>query len=173
MRLVVDHVAGLGHRNIAYVGGPTALSTGHARNRGFRQAMRRAGIAPDPALIVLADGFAEAPGRIACERLIAAGGPFTAIVTANDLLALGCYDALAGAGLRCPRDVSVTGFNDIPYLGRMNPPLTTVRISHYHMGTRAAETVLALARQAAQPVQKLLLEPELVVRRSTATPRQD
>ncbi len=170
MRLVVDHIVALGHERIAYVGGPASLSTGHARNRGFRNAIRRAGIEHDTALTVLAESFAEEPGRRACEKLLASGIPFTAIVTANDLLALGCYDALADAGLKCPRDVSVTGFNDIPFLARMSPPLTTVRISHYHMGTRAADMVLELARNADQPVQKLLLEPELVVRRSTAKP---
>jgi LacI family transcriptional regulator len=73
--------------------------------------------------------------------------------------------------MKCPRDVSVTGFNDIPFLARMSPPLTTVRISHYLMGARAAETILGLARDADQPVRKLLLEPELVVRRSTARPK--
>ena len=171
MKLVVDHLAGLGHQKIAYVGGPNNLSTGHQRNRGFRQAMRRAGLKPDNDLIVLADSFSEEPGRLACARLFAHGKPFTAIVAANDLLALGCFDAIAEAGIRCPRDVSVTGFNDMPFLSRINPPLTTVRISHYHMGSRAAETLLDLVQQTALPVQHLLLEPELVIRRSTARPR--
>lgn len=171
MKLVVDHLAGLGHQNIAYVGGPNNLSTGHLRNRGFRQAMRRAGLTPDNDLIVLADSFSEEPGRAACAQLIARDKPFTAIVAANDLLALGCFDAIADAGIRCPRDVSITGFNDMPFLNRLNPPLTTVRISHYHMGSRAAETILDIVQRTELPVQRLLLEPELVIRRSTARPR--
>lgn len=171
MKLVVDHLAGLGHENIGYVGGPNNLSTGHLRNRGFRQAMRRAGLTPDNARIVLADSFSEEPGRLACEQLIAEGTPLSAIVAANDLLALGCLDALAAAGIRCPKDMSLTGFNDMPFLSRLTPPLTTVRISHYHMGSRAAETILDLVQQTELPVQHLLLEPELVVRRSTGKPR--
>jgi LacI family transcriptional regulator len=171
MKLVVDHLVALGHQRIGYVGGPNSLSTGHVRNRGFRQAMRRAGLTPDNDLITLAEGFGEEPGRLACQQLIASKKPFTAIVAANDLLALGCFDAMGECGMRCPRDVSITGFNDMPFLSRLTPPLTTVRISHYHMGSRAAETILDIVQQTELPVQHLLLEPELVIRRSTARPR--
>jgi len=171
MRLVVDHVAGLGHREIAFVGGPRALSTGDARYRGFTAAMRAAGLKPDPALICPADAFRDEAGYAACRTLIGRGRRFTAIVAANDLLALGCLDAFAEHGLSCPEDVSLTGFNDIPNMHRISPPLTTVRISHYHMGARAAETLMELIRSDHAPVQKLLLEPELVVRGSTAPPR--
>lgn len=170
MKLVVDHMVALGHTRIAYVGGPNQLSTGHLRNRGFRRAMRQADLTPDPDLIVLTDNFSEEPGRLACAELIGRRQKFTAVVAANDLLALGCLDAFEDAGLRCPHDVSLSGFNDIPFLGRLNPPLTTVKISHYHMGTRAAETILDLAKHAEVPVQRLLLEPQLVVRDSTAPP---
>jgi LacI family transcriptional regulator len=170
MKLVVDHMLALGHSKIAYVGGPKHLSTGYLRNRGFRRAMRRAGITPDPDLIALTENFREAPGRLACTDLLSRGKNFTAIIAANDLLALGCLDALAEAGLHCPDDISLSGFNDMPFLDRVTPPLTTVKISHYHMGTRAAETILDLAKQAEVPVQRLLLEPQLVVRASTTPP---
>ncbi len=170
MKLVVDHMVALGHSKIAYVGGPNHLSTGHLRNRGFRRAMRQASITPDPDLIVLAEKFSEESGRLAFTDLIARRKLFTALIAANDLLALGCLDAFAEAGLRCPRDVSLSGFNDMPFLSRLTPPLTTVRISHYHMGTRAAETILDLAKQTELPVQRLLLEPQLVIRKSTAAP---
>ncbi|MEE8445782.1 MAG: LacI family DNA-binding transcriptional regulator [Alphaproteobacteria bacterium] len=171
MRLVVDHMAALGHRDIAFVGGPRALSTGDTRHRGFTAAMRAAGLKPDPALIAVADAFRDEAGYAACETLIARGHDFTAVIAANDLLALGCLDAFAAHGLSCPGDVSLTGFNDIPNLHRMSPPLTTVRISHYHMGARAAETLMELIRNEHAPIQKLLLEPELVVRGSTAPPK--
>ncbi len=170
MKLVVDHMVALGHSKIAYVGGPNHLSTGHLRNRGFRRAMRQAGITPDPDLIVLAENFSEEPGRLAFTDLMARRELFTALIAANDLLALGCLDAFAEAGLRCPRDVSLSGFNDMPFLSRLTPPLTTVRISHYHMGTRAAESILDLVKQAELPVQRLLLEPQLIIRKSTAPP---
>jgi len=168
MSLVVEHMAALGHRDIAFVGGPRALSTGDARHRGFVAAMRAVGLKPDPALITTADAFRDEAGYAACAALIARGQGFTAVIAANDLLALRCLDAFAERGLRCPGDVSLTGFNDIPNLHRMSPPLTTVRISHYHMGARAAETLMELIRNDRAPIQKLLLEPELVVRGSTA-----
>ena len=170
MKLVVDHMAALGHSKIAYVGGPNHLSTGHLRTKGFRRAMRQAGHTPDPDLMVLAENFREEPGRLACIDLIARHKKFTALIAGNDLLALGCLDAFAEAGLLCPRDVSLSGFNDMPFLSRLTPPLTTVRISHYHMGTRAAETILDLAKQAELLVQHLLLEPQLIIRKSTAPP---
>ncbi len=170
MRLVVDHVVALGHRRIAYVGGPPTLSTGHMRNEGFEAAMRRAGVAVDPALVVHAQAYREAAGQEAAHALLATALPFTAIVTANDLLALGCLDALKEVRRDCPRDVSITGFNDIPFLERAVPALTTVRIAHYRMGTQAADYILALARDEDVPVRKILLEPELVIRTSTAPP---
>ena len=146
------------------------LSTGHLRNTGFRRAMRQAGMIPDPDLIVLAENYREEPGRRACAELLSRSAKFTALIAANDLLALGCLDAFAEAGINCPNDVSVSGFNDMPFLSRLNPPLTTVRISHYHMGTRAAETILGLAKESGLPVQRLLVEPQLVIRDSTAPP---
>jgi LacI family transcriptional regulator len=170
MKLVVDHMVALGHSKIAYIGGPDHVSTGYLRNRGFRRAMRQAGIMPDPDLTVSVGNFMEEPGRIACIELLSRSAKFTALVAANDLLALGCLDAFAEAGVNCPRDVSLTGFNDMPFLTRFMPPLTTVRISHYHMGTRAAEIILDLAKHGDIPVQRLLLEPQLVVRDSTAAP---
>jgi len=171
MRLVVDHMAALGHRAIAFVSGPRALSTGDARHRGFVAAMRAAGLKPDPALMVAADAFRDEAGHAACAALIGRGHDFTAVIAANDLLALGCLDAFAERGLDCPGDVSLTGFNDIPNLHRMSPPLTTVRISHYHMGARAAGTLMGLIRDDHAPVQRLVLEPALVVRGSTAPPK--
>ena len=70
------------------------------------------------------------------------GGDVTAIVAGNDLLALGCYDVFARARHRCPEDISVVGFNDMPFAGRFQPPLTTIRIPHYEIGTAAAELML-------------------------------
>ena len=72
------------------------------------------------------------------------GADVTAIVAGNDLMALGCYDVLAERGLRCPADVSVVGFNDMPFADRFHPPLTTVRIPHREMGAAAADLLLEL-----------------------------
>ena len=98
------------------------------------------------------------------------GKRFTAALTANDLLALGCYDALRARGLSCPEDISITGFNDMPYVDRMNPPLTTLHIPHNTLGVKAAELLLTVIQDPDTPVQELRLAPELIVRGSTAPP---
>lgn len=168
MQMVVDHMVGLGHRNIAFVGGPESLSTGARRHRGYLAAMKKREIEIDDRLVVLADAFREDAGRAACRALIERGAEFTAVLAGNDLLAFGCLDALTNVGRICPDDVSITGFNDMPFLKRVQPPLTTVRIAHYDMGARAAETILALVANSEAEGEQVLLEPALVVRGSTA-----
>jgi LacI family transcriptional regulator len=94
----------------------------------------------------------------------------TGIVAANDLLALGCYDVLGERGIRCPEDISIVGFNDMPFADRFNPPLTTVRIPHYEIGAAAAELMLELLADAEAAPRDVALPAELMVRRSTAPP---
>jgi len=102
---------------------------------------------------------------------IAVAPELTAIVAANDLLALGCYDVLAERGLRCPQDVSVVGFNDMPFADRFDPPLTTVRIPHREIGAAAADLLLERLSDGQDPPREILLAPTFVPRRSTAPPR--
>jgi LacI family transcriptional regulator len=167
-RLAVDHLAELGHTTIAHVAGPQRFSTGRTRYQGFVEAMRARGLEPDPELIRFTDHFVESEGMRAFKELMNRNGEFTAVFAGNDLLALGCYDVLAGEDVRCPADVSIVGFNDIPFVDKLRPPLTTVRIPHYEIGLRAAELVLERLRdQSARPI-TILLPPELVVRGSTA-----
>jgi LacI family transcriptional regulator len=96
--------------------------------------------------------------------------PPTGIVAANDLLALGAYTAIAEAGLACPGDVSVVGFNDMPFADRFAPPLTTIHIPHAAIGARAAELLLERIEDPAATPQTLMFEPTLTVRGSTAAP---
>lgn len=167
----VRHLAGLGHRRIAEVAGPQDISTGYRRHQGFLAAMQAAGLEVEPGLSGICDTFSEAEGRRVTADLLARDRGFTAVVAGNDLLALGCYDALADAGLSCPRDVSVTGFNDMPFADKFCPPLTTIRIPLYEMGQRAAEAVLDGIRSPAMKRRKIVLPSELVARSSTAAPR--
>jgi LacI family transcriptional regulator len=94
----------------------------------------------------------------------------TAIVAANDRLAMGCYDSLARAGLCCPADVSIVGFNDMPFIDRLQPPLTSVRVPQREIGSVAADLLLAQLSDTEARVRQILLAPELVVRASTAPP---
>src|SRR5918998_2364343 len=128
------------------------------------------GLEPDPDLILLGASFTEPEGARMCGELLAAGRDMTAIVAANDLIALGCYDALEARGVDCPAEISVVGFNDMPFVARFTPPLTTVRIPHYEMGVAAAQLVLERIESPDVPAREVLLEPRLVVRGSTAAP---
>jgi LacI family transcriptional regulator len=167
-RLAIEHLVGLGHTKIAHVAGPQRFSTGLTRYRGYLEAMHAHGLEPDPALIRFADHFVESEGMRTFKELLNGGGDFSAVFAGNDLLALGCYDVLAAGTLNCPSDISIIGFNDISFVDKLRPPLTTVRIPHYEIGLRGAELILERLRNpAARPV-TVLLPPELVVRGSTA-----
>jgi LacI family transcriptional regulator len=173
VQLAVAHLAGLGHQRIANIAGPQEVSTGLARYRGFVTAMEAHSLPADPELVVAAKAFSVEEG-LRCARVlldrgsVAAGGPATAVVAANDMLALGCYAALDEAGLRCPEDLSVVGFNDMPFIDRLRPPLTTIRFPHYQVGKEAAQLLLERIAGHTGPVKILFLAPELVIRGSTA-----
>ncbi|MGH7611252.1 MAG: LacI family DNA-binding transcriptional regulator [Candidatus Dormibacteria bacterium] len=166
--LAVEHLAELGHSRILHLAGPQDLSTGRGRLRGFRAGMRHAGLAVDPDLVVVAGGFSQKEGARCLGEVLERGVEFTAVVAGNDLLALGCYSALNRFGLDCPRDISVVGFNDMPFIDQLRPPLTSVHIPHYHMGAEAGRLVLAqLAEEPSSPP-AVYLPPQLAVRGSTA-----
>jgi LacI family transcriptional regulator len=170
-RLAVTHLAELGHTRIAHLGGPQDVSTGHARYEGFMDGMQQAGIAVDPALVRCGTAFTESEGERACRELLDGGGRPTAIVAGNDLMALGCYDVFAASGIGCPADVSVVGFNDMPFSERFSPPLSTIRIPHYDIGSAAAELLLERLQQPDAPARHVVQTPRLVVRSSTASPK--
>jgi LacI family transcriptional regulator len=170
MRLSVEHLLGLGHSRIAHLAGPLDYSTGLDRHEGFHETMRAAGTEPDPELVLVGEAFTESEGARLCEQLIADGREFTAIAAANDLLALGCYDVFADRGVRCPDEVSVIGFNDMPFAARFNPPLTTIHIPHYEIGKAAAQLMLERLQNGDSPPRDIRLEPSLIVRESTAPP---
>jgi len=172
--LAVNHLVELGHTRIAHIVGPERYSTGKERYRGFIDAMKAAGLKPDRKLIRFTKTFVETEGARVFRELLEDGRPsFTAVFAGNDLLALGCYDVMAEVGLRCPDDLSIVGFNDIPFLDKLRPPLTTIHIPHYDIGLGAARMVLdRLLDPSAEP-STLLLDPELVVRGSTSPPRDE
>lgn len=167
IKMAVAHLASLGHTRIAHLAGPQALSTGANRYRGFLAGMEAAGIPVDPELVVFAESFSHAEGVVRCRELLASRHGCTAIVAANDMLAIGCYQALEESGLTCPEDVSVVGFNDAPFSNRLSPPLSSVSFPHYQVGIEAAQLVLERISDPTAPTKVLFLPPELVVRRST------
>jgi LacI family transcriptional regulator len=169
-RMAVSHLARLGHARIAYIAGPQDASPAVSRLRGFRDGMAAHGLAVDEDLIAYAGRYTVEEGLRCGRELLAGRGGFTAVMAGNDTLAVGGYAALDEAGLRCPDDISVMGFNDLPFVDRVRPPLTTVRFPHYQLGTEAAQLLLERIGQHDAPVKILYLAPELVVRESAAIP---
>ena len=169
IHLAVAHLAGLGHRRIADIAGPQALSTGFLRHQAYRDAMGVEGLEIDDRLIMFCDAYSIECGRRQMSDLLASRRDFTAALAGNDLIALGCYDALRDAGLSCPQDLSIVGFNDMPFIDKMAPPLTTVRIRHYDIGAEAARALLSeIDNGTESSVAQIRLPCELIVRGSTA-----
>ncbi|MGH3328736.1 MAG: LacI family DNA-binding transcriptional regulator [Streptomycetales bacterium] len=169
--LGVHHLVELGHRRIVHLAGPQWTSTGVVRLRAFRQALADAKLPESESLVEICDVWSEESGEAALGRLLDAARSFTAVLAGNDLLALGAYGALEARGLACPGDVSVLGFNDMPFSDRLGPPLTSVRIPHYQIGAEAARLLLERFSDPSAPTKSVLLPVSLVARRSTAPRR--
>lgn len=165
--LAVRHLVSLGHERIAHVAGPQEVTTGLTRYQSFIAWMQSEGLEPDPALVVFAEWFHEEPGAKAFLELVEADEEFTAVVAANDLIAIGCYDVLKERDLRPGRDVSVVGYNDMLFADKLSPPLTTIRIPHYQIGVKAAELILEVVEGEETGSVAIRLAPSLVVRKST------
>ena len=169
--LAVAHLAELGHRRIAHVGGPPNTTSGALRRAGFEAALARRGLALDSSSIVIAERYTIDEGERAGAELLARGGGFTAIVAANDLIALGCSDAIANAGFSCPADISIVGCNDMPLADRFSPPLTTVDVLPTQLGEAAADLLLDLLEEPERVPRQVFITPRFKVRGSTAPPR--
>jgi len=167
VRAAVAHLTSLGHTRIGHIAGPQDISTGLARLRGFRDSMRSHNLPVDDSQVVYATALSLAEGLRCGRELLEGNDELTAIVAGNDMLAVGCYGAFDELGVRCPQDVSIIGFNDMPFIDRLRPPLSTVRFPHYQLGTEAANLLLERIGTDGGPVKILYLAPELIVRGST------
>nr|MDT0657818.1 LacI family DNA-binding transcriptional regulator [Micromonospora sp. DSM 115978] len=163
------HLLELGHRRIAMISGPVQWPCCRARLDGYRAAMDAAGVEADPDLVRVHPLYVEG-GLAGAADLLRLDRPPTAIFTANDLQAVGVYQAAHRAGVRIPEELSVVGFDDLSFAAWAMPPLTTIRQPLEQMGATAAELVLALAAGQRLPQHRIELATTLVVRDSTAAP---
>lgn len=170
--LAVQHLVDLGHERIGHVAGPQHLSTGLGRHQAFFSRMQSLGISVEASAVEAASWYQVEPGYKASRTLLDRRPDLTAIVAANDLIALGCYRAVSEMGRKVPDDVSITGYNDIPLLDLMQPPMTTVRVPYRQMGVEAAEVLLsAMASDSSiERAISIRLTPRLMIRGSTAPP---
>jgi DNA-binding LacI/PurR family transcriptional regulator len=169
-RAAARHLIGLGHRRIAMITGPRHVLCCAARLDGYRSALQAAGLCVDPDLVVEAE-FDRESGCAAARTLLSRPEHPTAIFAANDLQALGVYQAARGQGLRIPDDLSVVGFDDLPVAGWVDPPLTTVHQPLAEMAVAATELALALGRGEQVPQLGVEIATTFTVRGSTAPPK--
>ena len=166
IRSVLDHLISLKHTRIAHVAGPQHSSTGHQRAKAFSEYLRIHNLPTE--LIESTDKFTIEEGRRAFRKLLARDNSFTAVVAGNDLLALGCMEAMHEIGLLVPENNSITGYDDIPFLERMSPALTSVQVPKYEMGSQATKTLLEMVGGETKAPVVLRMQPRLVIRNSTA-----
>ncbi len=159
----VEHLVELGHTRIAHVGGPPEMVHGRSRREAWASTLMRAGLAEGPS--VDADFSAEA-GASATRQLLDLADPPTAIVYANDLMAIAGLSVALSRGLEVPRDLSITGYENTELAAHVQPPLTTVSSDVIGWGRAAARRLLELVEQR-DPTDVPLQPPRLVVRGST------
>jgi DNA-binding LacI/PurR family transcriptional regulator len=163
--LMMEHLISLGHRRIAYIGKPT-LQSSIDRLNGYRAALQKHGIPEDPSLEMIVNTSSAESGRQFTLELLQCELRPTAIFLANDVMAFGALQAIQEIGLRIPQDISVAGYDDIPFAKYVHPALTTIHQPAFDKGVHAARLLIQLLESKIQP-QITLLPVELVIRGST------
>jgi DNA-binding LacI/PurR family transcriptional regulator len=171
--LALQHLRDLGHQQIAFMKGSTASSDSEDRWNAICQVASKLGVGMRPELTVQLEGDDPTPnlGYPFAQELVRRKRPFTALFAYNDNSAIGSIRAFQEAGFRVPEDISVVGFDDIQSAAYLNPALTTVRQPLKKMGELAARTLLDRVEERNKYVPEITIEPEFVVRSSTAAPR--
>jgi DNA-binding LacI/PurR family transcriptional regulator len=171
VRLALQHLVALGHREIAFMKGPSISSDSEDRWTSILEVAQELGIAIQPALTVELEGAdaARAPENAIpwAKELVSRNRSFTAVFAYNDNAAVAVMRVIQEAGLSVPRDVSVVGFDDIQGAAYTNPPLTTVRQPLHEMGEIAARTLLDRIEDRTDYTAEIAIEPQFVVRESS------
>lgn len=171
IRLALEHLGGLGHRRVVHIAGPADRTTARTRARAFLAAMSALGLPLTSASIIESARYTREAGVVACEQALALSPRPTAILASHDLIALGCIETFRRRNIACPGEISVVGFDDIPNLDLMEPPLTTIRIDYADLGRQAAQFLLdAIDADSVAIAHDYKLVPELIVRGSTVAP---
>lgn len=170
-RQAIDHLVMLGHRRIGVISGPPGWMAVEERRAGWREALDGLGIPVEPALFVEAD-WEIGPGADAAAQLLELDDPPTAIFGFNDAIAIGALKAAGERGLQVPEDVSIVGFDDLPYATIVTPPLTTIRQPLAEIGRAGVRLVLQLLDSERAETPQIEMPTRLVVRESTGPPRR-
>ncbi len=168
--IATSHLIGLGHRHIAFIGGRRETSTGRDRREGYLTALRQQGIEAEPDLQMGSEATRKA-GYDCVRALFAAGQRPSGVVCFNDLVAIGVMSGLRSMGMEPGSDVSVTGYDDISEAEITSPALTTVWNGQQEAGRLAARAMVATLAGETPPREKVLIAPQLRLRKSTSPPK--
>jgi DNA-binding LacI/PurR family transcriptional regulator len=168
--LALQHLKDLGHRHIAFMKGNPVSSDSKDRWEAISRVASQIGLCIDPELTIQIDTDDPTPrlGYPFAKQLLSKQKPFTALFAYNDMSAIGAIRAIQEQGMRVPQDISVMGFDDIPGAAFHSPSLTTVRQPLHRMGEVAAQSLLERIEGKKDYPAEIAIEPELVVRESTA-----
>ncbi len=165
----VNYLVSLGHRAIGFIGGYYTQGIAVGRWLGYQEALIANRIPIRPEWMIEAD-LSQEGGEQALYRLLDLPNPPTAVFAINDLMAIGAITACRKRGVRVPEQMSIVGFDDIPFAALTTPPLTTVAQPTYELGHKAAELLLRRFQQPDLPPQQVILQCTLVIRQTTAPP---
>jgi LacI family transcriptional regulator len=165
-QLVVEHLVQQGHNRIALINAPSDLFFSSDFLAGFRKAMRAAGLQINEEYLESC-GFTQKDGYRVAQKLLSKAEAPTAIITADDIVALGVMAAVQDQGLEVGSDVVVTGYGDILLAEYSQPPLTTIHRSTYTLGQQACQLIISQLRNEPAPNKNIVLEPSLVIRQSS------
>ena len=169
-RQAARHLIGLGHTDLAFIGGLPVLRQFEQRIQGIREGMAEAGLDPTSLQVFRSEGIGVASGERSADELLAAGTRPTGVFCGNDMLAFGLYRRFAREGVRVPDDIALVGYDDIDFAANWIVPLTTVRQPTREMGRLAAQLLFEHAAGREHTHRRIVLRPELVVRRSSGAP---
>jgi LacI family transcriptional regulator len=161
-----SHLVELGHCRIAYIDVPSYVRSGISRRMGYERALREHGLPLHPDLVTVEENSADGGYRAATDLLSLRERP-TAVLAYDDVMAIGALRALQESGVRMPEDMAVVGYDDIPLAAHVSPPLTTVRQAMQTMGIQAMQMLIRLIRGEDLAEGEVVLQPELIVRRSS------
>jgi LacI family transcriptional regulator len=167
----VRHLVSLGHRRIAHIAGSSRIPSGLIRRDAFRDFIARH-LPDEPPPAIYEGDFRLDGGRRAASEMLAAPELPTAVIAANDMMALGAMREFRKAGLSIPGDISVVGFDDIAFAALAEPPLTTVCSPQVEIGRRVVEALVNMIERPEQPGVEVRIPTYLITRDSTAPPRR-
>jgi|SRR5450830_178154 len=171
--MATEHLIGLGHRRIACLAGPPNLNSSAQRIEGWRTALAKSGLAKEASDLLWHSDFSSQGGFTTMQSILRSPQVPTAVFVCNDLMCIGALSAAHQAGVRVPQDMSLIGFDDIELARFASPALSTIAQPKHRMGVTAVDMVLERIQGGRVEARQVILQPELIVRNSTARINQE